>query len=117
MVSGKWQWTHSMVCLWCGKKVGLLRGIVDREFCSQVHRRLASKSPDRIAKDIDVTSDYETNDLWAVDKENKRQAKTGHHAVGVFAVLGIITLVAISVATQSSGGGGGAVSKLPSLSP
>jgi len=96
-----------------------VRGIVDREFCSQVHRRLASKSPDRIAKDIDVTSDYEVNELWAVDKENKRQAKTGHQAVGVFAVLGIITIAAIGLAASDSGsggGGGGAIGKI-SLNP
>ena len=96
-----------MVCLWCGKKVGLMRGIVDREFCSQLHRGLASKSPDRVVKDIDVTSDYDLNEMWTVDRENKRQSKTGHQAVGVFAVLGIITLVAIGLATGGSSGSGG----------
>jgi hypothetical protein len=108
-----------MVCLWCGKKIALMRGIVDREFCSQVHRRLASKAPDRIAKETDVTSDYDMSELWTVEKENKRQAKTGHQAVGVFAVLGIITLAAIGLATsnQSSGSGGNSGSRLPSLNP
>src|SRR5436305_15073104 len=107
-----------MVCLWCGKKFGLMRGIVDREFCSQVHRRLASKAPDRIAKDIDVTSDYDMADLWTVEKENKRQSKSGHQAVGVFAILGIVTLAAVGLATSSGSGGGGggsAASRLPSL--
>jgi hypothetical protein len=106
-----------MVCLWCGKKIGLMRGIADREFCSHVHRRLASKAPDRIARDIDVTSDYEISELWTVEKENKRQAKTGHQAVGVFAVLGIVTLAAVGLATggQPSGSGGG--SRVPSLNP
>jgi len=108
-----------MVCLWCGKKIGLMRGVLDREFCSQVHRRLASKAPDRIAKDIDVTSDYDMSDLWSVDKENKRQSKSGHQAVGVFAVLGIVTLAAVGLATSGSGGGGGgsSASHLPSLNP
>ena len=107
-----------MVCLWCGKKVGFVRSIVDREFCSQVHRRLASKSPDRIVKDFDVTSDYDLNETWAVERENKRQAKTGHQAVGVFAVLGIMTLAAVGLATGgSSGSGGGAGSQIPSLNP
>jgi len=106
-----------MVCLWCGKKVGLMRGIVDREFCSQLHRRLASKSPDRVVKDIDVTSDYDLNEMWTVERENKRQSKSGHQAVGVFAVLGILTLVAVGLSTGGSGGGGGKPGKLPSLDP
>ena len=99
-----------------------MRGIVDREFCSQLHRRLASKSPDRVVKDIDVTSDYDLNEMWTVERENKRQAKTGHQAVGVFAVLGIMTLVAIGLATGSSSGSGvangaGGGGKMPSLDP
>lgn len=110
-----------MVCLWCGKKVGLVRGILDREFCSQLHRRLASKSPDRIAKDIDVTSDYEVNELWAVERENKRQVKTGHQAVGVFAVLGIITIAGVGLASSGGNGGGGgggwSSGKIASLNP
>ncbi|HEY3743322.1 MAG TPA: hypothetical protein VGL53_25925, partial [Bryobacteraceae bacterium] len=97
----------------------MVRGILDREFCSQLHRRLASKSPDRIAKDIDVTSDYEVNELWAVERENKRQVKGGHQAVGVFAVLGIITVAGVGLASSGggSGGGGGSVGKIASLSP
>ena len=110
-----------MVCLWCGKKVGLMRGIVDREFCSQLHRRLASKSPDRIVRDIDVTSDYDLTEMWTVDRENKRQTKTGHQAIGVFAVLGILTLVAVGLATggasSGTGGAGGAGKGIPSLDP
>ena len=111
-----------MVCLWCGKKVGLMRGIVDREFCSQLHRRLASKSPDRVVKDTDVTSDYDLNEMWTVDRENKRQSKTGHQAVGVFAVLGIITLIAVGLASggasgSGGNGGGGGTGKLSSLDP
>ena len=98
-----------MVCLWCGKKLGWMRSIVDREFCSQLHRRLASKSPNRIAKDIDVTSDYDLVEMWSVERENKRQAKTGHQSLGVFAVLGILTLVAVGLAS-----GGGSSSGSPS---
>lgn len=108
-----------MVCLWCGKKIGLMRGILDREFCSQVHRRLASKSPDRIAKEIDVTSEYDMTALWAVEKENKRAAKTGHNAVGVFAVLGIVLMAAIGLTSAGGTGGAGGKGKLPgpSLNP
>lgn len=106
-----------MVCLWCGKKVGLMRSVVDREFCSQLHRRLASKSPDRIVKDIDVTSDYDLTEMWTVDRENKRQSKTGHQAVGVFAVLGIMTLVAVGLATSGSPSGGNGAGHIPSLNP
>ncbi len=108
-----------MVCLWCGKKFGLMRSIVDREFCSQLHRRLASKSPDRIVKDIDVTSDYDLTEMWTVDRENKRQSKTGHQAVGVFAVLGIMTIAAVGLATSGSpnGGGGGNAGHIPNLNP
>ena len=84
-----------------------MRSIVDREFCSQLHRRLASKSPDRIAKDIDVTSDYDLVEMWTVERENKRQAKTGNQAMGVFAVLGIVTLVAVGLAGGSSNSGSG----------
>ena len=109
-----------MVCLWCGKKVGLVRSIVDREFCSQLHRRLASKSPDRITRDIDVNCDYDLNEMWTVDRENKRNSKTGHQAVGVFAVLGIITVAAVGLATggsPSGSGGAGGTAQMPSLNP
>ena len=97
-----------------------MRGIVDREFCSQLHRRLASKSPDKVVKDTDVTSDYDLNEMWTVERDNKRQVKTGHQAVGVFAVLGIITLVAVGLATGGSPGSGGASGGgkgIPSLDP
>ena len=51
----------------------MLRSLMDREFCSKVHRKLASQSPDRIAKEIDCTADYDLTELWAVEKENRKR--------------------------------------------
>jgi hypothetical protein len=108
-----------MVCLWCGKKVGLLRSMMDREFCSQVHRKLASQSPDRIAKEIDVTADYDLTELWAVEKENRKQSRPGGvgQAIGVFLVLGLMAVVAVGMATGGAGGGSSNRPALPGLSP
>jgi hypothetical protein len=108
-----------MVCLWCGKKVGLLRSMVDREFCSKVHRKLASQSPDRIAKEIDCTADYDLTELWTVEKENRKQARSGNlgQAIGIFVVLALMAVVAIGLATGAGGGGGAARPVLPGLNP
>ena len=92
--------------------------MVDREFCSKVHRKLASQSPDQIAKEIDCTADYDLTELWTVEKENARQAQSGGvgQAIGVFVVLALMAVVAIGMAS-GAGGSGSNRQLLPGLNP
>ena len=81
-----------MRCLHCGKRIGLLRSLQDRQFCSEDHRVRAKRMYSaRMARGSSV--DYE--DGWVVTaneiqaNEKKSQASFG---VGSGALLVVITL-------------------------
>ena len=81
-----------MRCLHCGKRIGLLRSLQDRQFCSDDHRLRAKRMYSaRLARGSSV--DYE--DGWVVTaneiqgSEKKPQASFG---VGSGVLLVVITL-------------------------
>lgn len=108
-----------MECLWCGKQIGFIRRVLDKEFCCPAHRRLATISPDGVVAEQDATVDYDTRDLWTVDKERRKAPKKSNGVV-VFVALGTAALIMVAFSGKGAGGsaggpgaGGGGIS-LPS---
>ncbi|MDR9900969.1 hypothetical protein G7B40_041945 [Aetokthonos hydrillicola Thurmond2011] len=109
-----------MECLWCGKKLGFLRRILDKEFCSAEHRRLATITPEGVVFEQDATSDYDTRELWTVEKDKRKGPKKSSGVV-VFVALGgaAVLMVALSDGSKSGAppqnGGGGSALSLPNM--
>lgn len=105
-----------MRCLHCGKRIGLLRGLQDRQFCSEDHRLRAKRMYSaRMARGSSV--DYE--DGWVVTaseiqaSEKKSSASFG---VGSGALLVVITL-ALTLLLPHAGQDGSIKSPISYLPP
>lgn len=108
-----------MECLWCGKKIGFFRRILDKEFCSSEHRRLATLSPEGVVFEQDATADYDTRELWTVEKDKRKGPKRSSGVV-VFVAIGAIAVAMVALSDGKSGGGGGggsAAVSLPNIVP
>lgn len=103
-----------MECLWCGKQIGLLRRMLDKEFCSAEHRRLATITPEGVVVEQDATVDYDTRDLWTVEKERRRAPKKSNGMV-VFVALGTAAVVMVGLSDRKGGGGGGGGMSMPNI--
>lgn len=100
-----------MDCLWCGKKIGTLRRVLDKEFCCSQHRKLATATPEAVVAEQDASVDYDTRDLWTVEKE-RRKAPKRNNGVLAFAALGAAAIVMVGM---SDGRGGGAANGSPGI--
>jgi hypothetical protein len=110
-----------MECLWCGKHIGFLRRILDKEFCSTEHRRLATLTPEGVVFEQDATADYDTRELWTVEKDKRKGPKKSSGVV-VFVALGVAAVIMVGLSDGSKGsggggGGGGSALSLPSVIP
>lgn len=110
-----------MECLWCGKQIGFFRRVLDKEFCSADHRRLATLSPEGVVFEQDVTADYDTRELWTVEKDKRKGPKKSSGMV-VFVALGVAAVLMVALSDNrggggGSGGGGGTALSLPSVIP
>jgi len=85
-----------MLCFLCGKKIGLLRSLMDQQYCSSEHRKEARLASSQALRDEE---DVET---WAVeksrqrDKRNKgrmRPAPTAGQTASIFAFLTVGALL------------------------
>lgn len=94
----------------------MFRRILDKEFCSSEHRRLAAITPEGVVAEQDATVDYDTRDLWTVEKERRKAPKKNGGAV-VFVALGAaaVVLVALSDHRPSGGGTGAATAAFPNI--
>jgi hypothetical protein len=103
-----------MLCFLCGKKIGLLRSLVDQQYCSKQHRLEARLASARALRD------EEEVEPWSVAKKSKKNpgGKPGASAgqtASIFAFLTVAGLVVIGLVLPSSGGGGSGPA-FPSLS-
>jgi hypothetical protein len=107
-----------MECLWCGKNIGFFRRILDKEFCSSEHRRLATLSPEGVLFEQDATTDYDTRELWTVEKDKRKGPKRSSGVV-VFVAIGVVAvaMVALSDGKGSGPASGGSAMSLPSVIP
>jgi hypothetical protein len=101
-----------MLCFLCGKKIGLMRSLVDQQYCSTAHRqesRLASAQAVR---------DEEELDLWAVSKSRKKPVRAGTSAGKNASIFAFLTVAALLVAgLLMPGSGPGTVFPPVSLDP
>ena len=89
-----------MICQLCGRKIGLLRRFVDREFCSAAHRYEARYSIDRSLADFED----EMDDSWAVARSRRRSNSPSQTAsVLLLVVAGVLILATISFSSSSGG--------------
>jgi hypothetical protein len=71
-----------MLCFLCGKKIGLLRSLVDQQYCSAEHRTEA-----RLASAL-ALRDEEDQELWSVSKKQKTaRSATSAQTASIFAIL------------------------------
>ena len=91
-----------MLCFLCGKNIGWLRSMVDRQYCSSEHRkeaRLASAVVYREEEDDD-------QELWSVSRSKQRHhgrpESATHQTASIFAFL---TLGALLIAMLMPGNG------------
>ncbi len=108
-----------MECLWCGKNIGFFRRILDKEFCSSEHRRLATLSPEGVVFEQDATADYDTRELWTVEKDKRKGPKKSSGVV-VFVAIGAVAVALVALSDGKSGGGssgGGSAVSIPSIVP
>ena len=101
-----------MLCFLCGKKIGLLRSLVDQQYCSSAHRteaRLASSQ---------VLREEEEVELWAVSKNKKRGARPAASAGQTASIFAFLTVGGLLVAAvMLPGPGPGAAFPPVSLDP
>jgi hypothetical protein len=103
-----------MLCFLCGKKIGLMRSLVDQQYCCTQHRqeaRLASAQALRDEEDVE---------LWAVSKTKRKPPKYGTSAgqtASIFAFLTVGALLIAALMMPGSTAGGGAAFPTVSLDP
>jgi hypothetical protein len=106
-----------MLCFLCGKKIGLLRSLVDQQYCSTEHRteaRLASAQAFR---------DEEEVELWTVSRSKKRVVRQGQSAGQTASIFAFLTVGGLLVAALllpgpgPSGGGSGSSFPPAALDP
>jgi len=104
-----------MICQLCGKQIGLLRRLVDREFCSAAHRHEARTCLDRSLADIEEDVD----DSWAAAR-SRRGGRYPSPSAQTASVLLLVVAVVLILATLSFSGGSAAsfaVASAPSTRP
>lgn len=108
-----------MLCFLCGKKIGLMRSLMDQQYCSSEHRQEARLASSQALRDED---DDET---WAVaksrekDKGNRKRPQTSAgQTASIFAFLTVAALlVAAMLLPGPKGGSGGVTFPAVSLDP
>lgn len=98
-----------MLCFLCGKKIGLLRSLVDQHYCCTEHRREA-----RLAS-AQALRDEEEVELWTVSKRksNARYGTTAGQTASMAAFLTVGGLLLAAILLPGPGGGGGGTSFPP----
>src|SRR5260370_35243252 len=91
-----------MLCFLCGKKIGILRSLVDQQYCSKQHRLEARLASARALRD------EEEVEPWSVAKSKKiTKAKSGASAgqtASTFAFPTLAGLLGIVVVRPSARG-------------
>jgi len=70
-----------MLCFLCGKKIGLLRSLVDQQYCSSEHRKEAKLASSSALRDEDEV------ELWTVSRGKRRPVRSGASTAGQTASL------------------------------
>lgn len=92
-----------MLCHLCGKQLGPIRRIVDREFCSAAHRQEARTNLDRSLADID--DDDGLDESWVVAKSRRAHGRSAGPSAQTASVLLLVVSAVLILATLSFSGG------------
>src|SRR6266403_3066282 len=91
-----------MLCFLCGKKIRLMRSLVDQQYCSTQHRQEARLASSQALRD------EEDQELWAVAKSKKKPARPSTSAgqtASIFAFITVGALLAAAVMMPGPGPG------------
>ncbi len=85
-----------MRCLYCRRRIGSIRGVVDKEFCSTDHRKRFRTSSARVLRDAgELAGDYDDY-LAVIQQPDKKTGKGGgKFGVAMAGALGIAAVAAI----------------------
>jgi len=102
-----------MLCFLCGKKIGLIRSMVDQQYCSPEHRREARLASAQALRDED------DQEPWSVAKGKKKNPGKAPATAGQTAsIFAFLTVGALLVAAMVlPGPSGSAYPPVPSLDP
>ena len=81
-----------MLCFLCGKDIGWLRSMVDRQYCSAEHRKEA-----RLASAQVMREEEDDQELWTVTR-SRTKASSPHLASNQASIVAFLTLAALLVA-------------------
>jgi hypothetical protein len=81
-----------MLCFLCGKKIGLLRSLVDQQYCSAEHRKEARLASSQALRD------EEEVELWTVSKTKRKPIRYGNSAGQTASVFAFLTVGGLLVA-------------------
>jgi hypothetical protein len=91
-----------MLCFLCGKKIGLLRSLVDQQYCSSDHRKEAKLAT------AQALVDEEEIELWTVSKSKRmrpRTVATAGQTASLFAMLIVAGLLVAALIMPGPGPG------------
>ena len=93
-----------MLCYLCGGKIGILRSIVDQQYCCAEHRAEARLASAHVLREED-----EEQELWSVSKTKQKQsrpaASAGHTSALAFVALASLLVAMIMLPGNKSVGG------------
>jgi len=88
-----------MRCLHCSKRIGLVRRVVDRQFCSDEHRRKARRAYSaRMARDLEETFEED----WLVTAGTKKKTASFGPGSALFMVVATVMLALFLPSDQQS---------------
>lgn len=87
-----------MRCLYCKKRIGVLRLLADREYCSREHRRAMRALSARVARDAD---DDDLMEVWAMSgRPNDEVLRRPSQNPASTAVFGLVIVVALLIGSM-----------------
>src|SRR5579885_1580009 len=103
-----------MLCFLCGKEIGWLRSMVDRQYCCTEHRREARLASAQVLREED-----DEQEIWSVSRSKTKQVRSGNHSsqtpLAVFLALGTLLIAVLML--PGSGSAPGVVYPSASLEP
>src|SRR5437764_13055277 len=89
-----------MLCFLCGKKIGLLRSLVDQQYCCVQHRQEARLASAQALRDEDDV------ELWSVSRTKKKSSRYTTTAGQTESIFAFLTVGALLVAALMMPGPG-----------
>jgi len=89
-----------MLCFLCGKKIGLLRSLMDQQYCSTEHRREARLASSQALRDEEDVETWAVAKLREKDKNNKGRLRPAASAGQTASIFAFLTVGALLVAAM-----------------